>query len=214
VNRRRALALVPLAVLSIVLLMAPAATAKKGKKNANVFSHQQTVNLAIPDRPAGMNAPPAAPLVSTIQVPKQFKGRSVADVNVTRLQTTGSTAGSAPQLVAYLTAPGGRTLELFQGVGVRSLGPWTLDDESPVAICNASLPTRCPDPSQSLNEPFAGISNLTQNWQGLFAVNGNLTIFNGVSMKGTWTLRIADRANAATSTLNQWGIQIRAKVGK
>ena len=210
---RRAMVLVPVAVLSAALVMAPAAAAKKSKKNANLFSQQLAVNAPIPDRPAGMNAPPAAPLLSTITVPKKFKGRTVADVNVTALQTTGSAPAAAGDLVAYLTAPNGRTLQLFLSVGDQSLGPWTLDDETSVAICNSALP--CRDPSQALNRPFAGTSNLTQNWFGAFPVNGNLTLFNGLGMRGTWTLRIADRINPRLSTLNQWGLRIKAaKVAK
>jgi hypothetical protein len=208
---RRAMALIPLVVLSAALLLAPGAMAKKGKKNANLFSQQLTLNSGIPDRPAGNSV--STPLVSTITVPKAFKGRTVADVNVTNLQTTGSALTSAGQLVAYLTGPSGRTLQLFLMVGGQSMGPWTMDDDTSIAICNAA-PPGCTDPSQSLTRPFAGTSNMTQNWQGSFAVNGALSIFDRQGMRGAWTLRVADLTNGSTSVLNQWGLQIRAKVAR
>lgn len=214
-HRRKALRITAALALAMSLVgtafFAPAAVAKK-KKAPNVFSKQVTSNAPITD-PAAAGI--GTPLASTLVVPKAFKGREVADVNVTGLQTTGSAAGAAVQLTAYLTAPGGRTLQLFLGVGDQSLGPWTMDDDTRVSICNSSGPV-CADPDQALYRPFVGTSNLLTNFGGLFPVNGNLTIFNGVSMRGTWTLRVVDATNGLDSVLNQWGLRIQAakKVAK
>jgi hypothetical protein len=203
---RRRIALFSVAVMAISLLAAPTAMAKK--KSKNVFSKQVTVNAPVPD-PAPASVSTA--LISTITVPKQFKGREVADVNVTNFQTTGTGATAATTLTAYLTSPSGRTLQLFLNPAGSSLGPWTLDDDSPIAICIPS-PNPCRDPSQGLYPPYAGTSNLSQNWIGNFNVNGGLYLFNRQAMRGVWTLRVIDVANASgTSVLNQWGLRIQAK---
>ena len=202
---RRYVAIVALALLLTGALFAPVATAAK-KKSSNLFSQQVTTASAIPDR---VGAGPSTPLTATINVPKKFKGREVADVNVTGLQTTGSAGGAAPHLTAYLTAPGGRTLQLFFAVGDQSLGPWTLDDDTRTSICNSGGPL-CADPDQALYRPFAGTSNVLRNWTGNFPVNGALSIFNGVGMKGTWKLTVVDGTAGLTSVLNQWGLRIQA----
>ena len=208
---RRLVSSLSLALLAAVLVLAPAAHAKKGKKSPSVFSQQVQVNAPVPDRPPGVGTVSTA-LTSTITVPKKkFKGRTIADVNVTGFQTTGAAGNAAQNLYAYLTAPNGRTLQLFRQPGGASLGPWTLDDDSPISIC-IPTPNPCTDPSQGLYPPYAGTSNLSQNWIGGFNVNGGLYIFNRQTMAGTWTLRVIDIANAGgTSVLNQWGLRIQAK---
>ena len=51
-------------------------------------------------------------------------------------------------LVLHLIAPNGHTVRLIDGIGDSSIGPLTLDDDTPRAICNdlppstASIPTR------------------------------------------------------------------------
>jgi hypothetical protein len=178
--------------------------AKKKKSKPKVFSQQLAANAAIPDA-----APPAAsvPVRSTITVGKKFKGLKVADVNVTGIQTTGNAATAANDLIARLTAPNGRTLILFRNKGSVSLGPWTLDDDTSVSICDSAPPPpqMCIDPQQQLHRPFAGTSNLVNNDTPSWIP---LASFNGLSMRGTWTFTIVDVSPADTSVLNSWGLRI------
>jgi hypothetical protein len=197
--RRWMLAL--LAVASVLALaLAPAAQAKKTK----TFSETKTVNAAIPpDAAAGASTP----LNSTITVPKKYKKNVVGDVNVTGIQTTGTAAGAAGDLAAYLTAPNGRTQWLFGGMGGQNLGPWTLDDDTSVAVCNSPIPN-CSFPNATLTQPFAGTSNTLLNFGGVLPL-GHLSSFNGIKMRGTWTFSIVDIANATNNTLNAWGLRIK-----
>ena len=203
-----------LALAGTAFLAAGADAAKKKGKGgkAKVFSKQLTLNTPIPQSPA-MGTTTAAH--STITVPKKFKGLNVADVNVTGIRTTGTMSGSANDLTARLTAPNGRTIILFNGKGDQSLGPWTLDDDTNVEICNLALPGPpvCGDPLERLYMPFAGTSNLV-NTNGPYWIP--LSTLNGVPMRGTWTITISDLDPTAgtTSVLNSWGLRITpAKVG-
>src|SRR5436305_1903078 len=122
-----------LALCLAVGLAAGDAAAKKKKKGASVFAQSVTVNAAVPDFPTGPNPVPT-PLSSSLTVGKKFKGKSVGDVNVTGIQTTGDSAagnGSAGDLNIQLSAPNGRTVMLDPGsLGGQSIGPLTLDDDT------------------------------------------------------------------------------------
>jgi hypothetical protein len=211
VGRQRAVA----AVLTVALcsaggLAAGAGAKKKGKK-AGPFAATKVANAAIPN-PAAVTT--SIPVLSTITVPKKYKGKVVGDVNLTGLQTTGNAAGASDDLAASLSAPNGRTIDLFVNVGGpanQSLGPWTIDDDTSTSICGTPAATPCADPTQTLHPPFAGTSNTIRNFNQNFPVNGPMASFDGVPMRGTWTLRIFDLipAGATTSTLNQWGLRIR-----
>lgn len=206
----RGLALASVLALATALAVAPAAHGAKAKKKApSVFAGSVQPALAVPNGAAGLTS---VPVTSTITVPKKFKGKSVGDVNVTGIRTTGSTNGAASGLFASLRAPNGRTIELFFTLPVTppSLGPWTLDDDSPVSICTATPPVACPNPAQALSPPFAGTSNLNYNWAGAFPTNTPLQTFDGVPMRGTWTLRVADLNAGGTNTLDAWGLRIAA----
>ncbi len=181
-----------------------AAAAKKKPAKLKPFAKTLVVNAAIPEDPG---AAASTALTSLITVPKKYKGKVVDDVNVTGIQTTGSGAGAAADLSGSLTAPNGRTVLLFRGQGGQSLGPWTLDDDTSVSICNQNLPVLCQNPNQSLNRPFAGTSNLAYNDNPALPP---LQAFDGVAMKGVWKLSIVDTdpGGAVTSTLNQWGLRV------
>ena len=192
-----------------LLLLGPGGAVAKKSSASKPFSKSITVNQVVPD--ATGPATRSVPLRSTITVPKKYKGKYVGDVNVTGLQTTGSGAGAANDLIGYLISPGKRTFQLFYLVGNDSLGPWTIDDDTPSSICNVAPPAVCPNPSQSLPQPFAGTSNAIRNWAGNFPVNGQLAMFDGVPMKGSWTLLLTDVATGAgngTNTLDAWGLKI------
>jgi len=193
--------------LSVTAGLGVSAEAKKKKKkqpSTASFSKTLATNLAIPDYP-GVN--PAIALRSDITVGgKKFKGKEVTDVNVT-VQTTGNLAGAAADLNAKLSAPNGRTFILFDGVGDQSIGPWKMDDDTRTQICDrdqATLP--CVDPDSTLNRPFAGTSNLNDDDDDVRP----LATFNGVSMKGNWTLTLFDDTDIGeTSTLNQWRLELK-----
>jgi hypothetical protein len=193
-----------LGALALVLVLGPsAAEAKKGTKK---FEQVKAVNVPIPDGPAA--GPPIA-VTSEIKVPKRFKGKRVGDLNVLNLQTTGLAAGAADDLFFKVVAPNGRLVQLNydddSGFGDVSIGPLTLDDDTRTSICDSATPT-CSDPDATLLRPFAGTANL----QGLGPGGvGPLSSFDGVRMRGTWTLWVFDNNPGGTSTLNTWGLKIK-----
>jgi hypothetical protein len=189
-----------------------AAQKKKKKKKVQPFALQMPVNALIPEDPVDGYS---VPVVSQITVPKAYRGLKVGDVNVTGLQTSGSTEEAAEHLKAKLTAPNGRTVLLFDTVFIpdpfpsANLGPWTLDDDTFISIC---MDTDCEDPTEALQAPFAGTTNLLNNDDNNHGPGaGPLSNFDGVNMRGTWTLRIWDEDNTdiITSVFNQWGLEIR-----
>src|SRR5689334_11467470 len=153
-GRRRLAVLVVLALalcLAAGLTLGASADAKKKhKKQHRTFAAQISPNAGIPEYPGTGHA---TPVLSTITVGKKFKGKTVADVNLTGLQTTGSGTGAADDLFFKLTAPNGRTVQLIgsffpgNGIGDQNIGPLTIDDDSPVAICDSDT-LSCRDPSQ------------------------------------------------------------------
>ncbi len=181
----------------------PVPDAGTGKPKA--FVRNVPLSVAIDDAPASGKA---VPVRTTLTAGKAFKGAVVGDLDVTGIGTTGSGANAADQLVFRLTAPNGRTVQLAEGNGDVSLGPWTFDDESPASICDSPLP--CDDPSESLPPPFAGRSNTIGTGT---EETGPLSSFDGVPVRGTWTLTVYDSANGATSTLNSWGLRITPAKG-
>ena len=210
--RRRRIALAGVLALALSICAAPApavAAKKKGKGNANVFTKQLQANAPIPD---GVAATVTVPLVSTITVPKKFKGKLVRDVNVTALQTTGTAANSAAGLTATLLSPSGRRIDLFVSLPGQSIGPLTIDDDTPAGICTSAPPAVCGDGTRTLYRPFAGTANTIWNFAGQFPTNGPLASFDGLKMKGTWSLVIRDNAaGSGDSTLNQWGLRITGR---
>jgi hypothetical protein len=208
-----------LGILTLALCLAagmalgsPAQAKKKHKKSPSVFQSQVNPNAAVPEY---SGTGPATPVLSTITIGKKFKGKTVADVNVTGLQTTGSGSGAANDLFFKLTAPNNRTIQLIgnftagDGIGDQNIGPFTIDDDSPISICDSNT-LNCRDPSSTLIQPFAGTANeQSLGGQG----TGGLRAFRGVGMKGPWTLTVFDTDNGGntTSVLNSWGLQITAQ---
>lgn len=164
-------------------------------KKSKTFNGSKTVNTFVPNK---VQNGYDGILRSTINVPKKkFKGKTARDVKVT-LQTTGSGANAADDLEFDLTAPGGRTIGLVQGLEGQSIGPLTLSPNSPVRICNSTPPPFCSDPTASLYAPFFGIARDT-----------DLALFTGVGMPGNWTLTVFDTGGQmTTSLLNQWKLSI------
>jgi hypothetical protein len=208
---RRRVRLASVILLAVCLgagLAAGDATAKKKKKHkaATAFAASVAPNAAIPDEPPTPGH--EVPVSSTITVGKKFKGKTIGDVNVTGIRTTGDQPNSANDLSMSLSAPNGKTVFLeATALGGQSIGPLTLDDDTPTSICNSATPT-CSDPDATLLRPFAGTANLL----GLAGGDtGPLSVFNGSPIRGTWTFRIWDNGTGDTSILNSWGLQITAE---
>jgi subtilisin-like proprotein convertase family protein len=181
------------------------AAAKKKKKAKSSFAATVTPNAAVPDEVA---VGPSPEITSTIAVGKQFKGKTVGDLNVTGIRTTG-VGVAADDLTFTLVGPGGRTVQLIEdgALNGQSIGGLTLDDDVRTSVCDDTTPP-CFDPIETLNSPFAG----TVNMRELETVGTSpLSTFDGTPMKGTWTLHVVDeQETGATSTLNAWGLKITA----
>jgi hypothetical protein len=178
------------------------AVAKKKKSKASVFAGSASPNLAVPEVASGNE-----PIVtSALTVPKKFKGKTVGDLNVTGLQTTGSGPTSANGLDLMLVGPGGRSVLLDAGaLGGQSIGPVTFDDDTPISFCDDPP---CSDPDATLQRPFAGTTNLANTFGG---DTGPLSAFNGTAMRGTWTLFAWDNdSDGDTNVINTWGLRIAA----
>jgi hypothetical protein len=206
-RKRRRLAFLSVVALALCVtagLSAGAVEAKKKKKNKNpggTVDLTMPVNAQVPDATATTNGV----LISTINVPsaKPFIGTEVRDVNVT-LQTTGSASGAATQVTARVTAPNGATSWLFSGLSGQSIGPLTLDDESPNYLGGATSTS-----PNSLASPYAG----TAQPNCAFVRGGcPLSILDNGPATGVWTLRVYDivAAPAATSVLNSWRLTMVA----
>ena len=204
-SKRSRIALMGVLALALsvtVGVVTGAEAAKKKKSNKASFSQTKAVNVVIPDDVA---VGASVPVRTDINLGNKFKGKVVTDVNVT-VQTTGNIAGAAADLNAKLSAPNGRTIILFESVGDISIGPWKMDDDTRTQICDQVVPPACIDPDSTLNRPFAGTSNLNDDDDDVRPLSG----FNGVGMKGNWTLSIYDAADVGqTSTLNQFGVEIK-----
>jgi subtilisin-like proprotein convertase family protein len=171
------------------------------KKGGGTAQITKQVNLPVPDATATTNGL----LASTIHVGgKRFKGTVIRDVNVT-LQTTGLSAQSAGQIDARLTAPNGMTTWLLgNNLAEQSIGPLTLDDESP----NYLGGTAGRDPTD-LVSPYIGTAQ-----PDCFSAPGVCTLWpmDGGPASGTWTLRVydVDDSAVATSILNFWRLRVVA----
>jgi hypothetical protein len=184
----------------------PAAAAKKKGKGGGNVDVTTVVNLPIPEATENGSFDIPGILRSTIDVGKQFRGRQIRDVNVT-VQTLGTSGTNpVPQLQAKLYAPNGGHVTLFNGLFPQtdttslSLGPLTLDDESPLSlgIENPHSPTQLYAP-----------------WAGRARPNGKpLSVMDGGPVRGTWTLVIADGfrsgAGDGTSNLVSWRLEVVA----
>jgi hypothetical protein len=177
------------------------AKTKKPKKTTVAFASTKQVGATIPDPPVA--AGPSVPVRSSITLGKKFKNKVVTDANV-MFQSTGAVAGAAMDLTFKLSAPNGRTNILFQNLGDQSIGPLTLDDDTRTSICNAATPV-CRDPDATLLQPFDGRANTLRADNTMRP----MTIFNGVPMKGDWTITVFDNLNTRDSTFNRWRLELK-----
>ncbi|MDX6615587.1 MAG: hypothetical protein QOD60_678 [Solirubrobacterales bacterium] len=200
VERRRRLKLASL-VATLALLTAIAAgggTAVAKKRQAKSPTANVTVN-------ANQVVPPAPTptsqgiLTSTAVLGKKFKGRQIDDVNVTLVGSASGAGSSIGVLNAKLTAPNGNTVLLFSDfLFGQTLGPLTLDDETPVFLNGGGTPSSDPE---ALNAPYAGKA----------APSSPLIEMDGGPAKGVWTLKIRNEDNNAAHvhTLASWTLQVK-----
>jgi subtilisin-like proprotein convertase family protein len=194
-----------LALVTALALAAGPAVAKKKKGKGKAVKTLAITNpapVAIPDRPV---APPDpyGQASSVITVGKKFKKTEIRDVNVT-VQLTGSDATAMQTVLAQITAPNGASTFLFFQLTGQTAGPLTLDDESPRFIVSGSFPTGCPSPL-ALCEPFSGSAR-----PGIQGLGTGLSVLDGGPARGAWTLNLLDSGSGGTTTLNSWGITVRA----
>jgi hypothetical protein len=203
-RRRLRLGLALLLALCLAVgLAAGDAVAKKKKSKAKLFAASAAPNLVVPDSPSGNQQETF--VTSPITVPKKFKGKTVGDLNITGLKTTGDTANAADGLDLMLVGPGGRSVLFDAGaLNGQSIGPVTFDDDTQTSFC-ADPP--CSDPDATLMYPYAGTTNLV----GVFSGDqGPLNVFNGSPMRGTWNLYAWDNDTGGNNVINTWGLQITA----
>jgi hypothetical protein len=191
------------AVVLVVGLSAGVAAAKKKKKNSAAVV-TKTLNTPIPDRAAGTPTtnPPYGKVAVPLEIGKKFKGKTVGAVQLT-YQTTGVTPDAAFDLMFRLTAPSGLTLEI-QGNGFsgQSVGPVTFISDTPVQTCwtfpgDPVVVPPCSDPDQTLAPPYQGVAR-----------DFDLPLFEGLKMRGTWTLTAFDTFNSETSVLNMVSLKV------
>ena len=94
-------------------------------------------------------------------------------------------------LDVFLRAPDGTLVELFTDVGGwgENFNDTILDDESSLSITEASAP-----------------------FTGSFRPEGDLSVLDGKSITGTWTLKVTDDSGTLSGTLNSWSLIVEVEV--
>jgi subtilisin-like proprotein convertase family protein len=185
--------------LTIGLTSGSVAQAKKKHKSGGVATLTNNANTPIPDA----SATTEGTLVSTINLGgKKFKKTKIRDVNVT-VQTTGDQNDAAGDLFVRLTAPNGATTPLFFGLSGQSIGPLTLDDETPNVLGGTP-----PAPnSETVVAPYNGTAQ-PNSLAGVFS--GTLSVMDSGPATGTYRLFIYDTTAGANSVLNSWTLNVTA----
>ena len=187
------------ALVAAVALMASAVPAAEAKKGGGTVNITRTPNAPVPDRGPGATDP-FGHVATTIEVGNKFKGKRIRDVDVT-VQTAGAT-GTLPtnDLDMYLTAPNGATVHLVNNLfgpspgAPVSIGPLTLDDESPLLLGRGP-----PENPTELYAPYSGSAR---------PVQGALAELDNGRVKGTWTLEVTDNNDGETSVLSSWTLNV------
>jgi hypothetical protein len=183
------------ASLAIALAVSGVAGAKpkeqRGKGKANRLVVTKQVGEVIPDAIGSIDGV----LVSDIDAGSRYRGRKIRDVNVT-LQTSGTGMGAAGDLRFRLTAPNGATTNLFSGLSGISIGPLTLDDESPFELGGLIAPN-----GFTLAAPYNGVAMPA----------APLNVMDNGGVKGRWSLTAVDRVSGGPpSSLLFWRLTVTA----
>jgi hypothetical protein len=204
--RRRGRQLV-IGVLAVCLAfgsLAGVAEAKKKKKKSSTITVTKAVNQVVPPAVTG---PPyrTGLLLSTIPVGKAFKGKEIGDVNVTIGWSATGAGSDWDDIQVALSAPNGATSylnsgNLFQPPGAVTLGPLTLDDETP--FFTSGNDAADDQETYALYAPYAGRSQ--PNYPPL-------AVMDGGPARGTWTLSILNYEDVATEvhTFGSWTLEVK-----
>jgi hypothetical protein len=164
---------------------------QKGKGGPSRLDITKQVGLTIPDAIGNFDGV----LVNDINAGKKYRGKKIRDVNVA-VQTNGTGAGAAGDLRARLTAPNGATTELFDNLNGVSIGPLTLDDESPFELGGLAAPN-----GFTLASPYNGVA----------MPDDALTVMDNGGVRGKWTLTVIDElAGGPASSLLNWRLIVAA----
>jgi hypothetical protein len=164
---------------------------QKGKGGPSRLEVTKQVGLAIPDAIGQTDGV----LVNDINAGGKYRGKKIRDVNVT-VQTNGTGPDAAGDLRFRLTAPNGATTNLFAGLAGVSIGPLTLDDESPFELGDTVAHN-----GFELVAPYNGVA---------MPANPLVVMDNG-GVKGKWTLTAVDRApGGPVSSLLSWRLTVAA----
>jgi hypothetical protein len=186
-------------VLALALITGAAADAKKGKKKhknprADVsIPLNQVVPVSTPG-PPGQNGR----LTATTTLGSAFKKLRIDDVNAEITASGGDVGG----LAVRLSAPNGDTVCLLGcqfGLFGKTIGPLTLDDETPVILSGAD-PAFFQDPDQ-LFSPYVGTAE----------PEAPLSHLDGGPPIGTWVLRAANADPMNPVTISSWGIHVTTR---
>jgi subtilisin-like proprotein convertase family protein len=131
-----------------------------------------------------LSIPSQSTITSTIEITAVD---TIADLNV-QLDISHS---RAQDLDVYLIAPDGTRIELFTDVGGNgdNFSGTILDDEAATAITNGSAP-----------------------FVGSYQPEGLLSVLDGTSTAGTWTLEITDDKRNESGTLNSWSLIVESGI--
>jgi hypothetical protein len=164
---------------------------QKGKGGPSRLDITKQVGLTIPDAIGSVDGV----LVNDINAGNKYRGKKIRDVNVA-LQTNGTGMGAANDLRFRLTAPNGATTNLFSSLNGVSIGPLTLDDESPFELGGLVAPN-----GFTLAAPYNGVA----------MPNNPLNVMDNGGVKGKWTLTAVDQVTGGPlSSLLNWRLTVAA----
>jgi hypothetical protein len=174
------------------------ADAKK-KKNSNVANVTAAARPIVQSTGAGPAHRYGVTPV-TFNIPKKFKGRTVAADSVILTYSLAGPAGSLDDYSLFLSNPKGRTVELTSpGEGPSTtVGPLTITPNSPFLACDTPP---CENPFRTVSGP-AFVGTIGDN---------SLAFFTGTGMKGKWVLNIIDTdTNNGADSLTSAKLTVKA----
>ena len=167
------------------------AEAKKKKKKSATVTVSRATPTTIPVRTGDVNSIATVPLT----IGKKAKGKVVSPEGPTVTYQLLGAAGELFKLNIRLTAPNGRTTVISNPAGVldTAVGPITYTANSAIGTCSATLappPPPCENPEDTLLAPYIGTAR-----------DSSLDTFNGLSAKGTWTVKVTNSSTTQAATL-------------
>jgi hypothetical protein len=175
---------------------------KKHKKGANSVTVSKTAATAIPKASATVGSKTDVPLVIGNKAKGKVVGADAPSLTLSMSGDAGALSGMSMEM--QLIAPNGRAVFLFPPAGGESAwGPTTYTANSSVGPCQPGPtppPPPCFDPNDTLGPPYAGTVGDT-----------DLTAFNGIRAKGTWTVRVLNFEDTHAATLGPVSLTVPLK---